>query len=335
MAGPPQPEVERRGADRDRRRVWFVLPTYRDVASFIKLRAAILDELAGADFDSIRFVLVDDTAGSDPEVQQLAPFGDVEVLEPPFNLGHQRAIVFGLRTIRSRLRPEDFVVTMDSDGEDRAEDVPCLLARLRDERLEAVVVARRTKRKERFTFRAMYVGFVVLFRILTGTTIRSGNFAAQRGYFVRNTIDHPSFDLCYSSTLVKLKRDLVYVPCPRGDRLAGESRMGVQNLLIHGVRMMLPFADQIAVRSLVFFGTVLGLTLVSALALLVATFAFDADVGATLVVLLVVGGALAALSLGTFLALFSGFAQSSGIGLKGIETVGPSGRVDADANRRG
>jgi hypothetical protein len=302
---------------------WFVLPLYRDVDSFVRLRVAVLSELphSAMSFDTVRFVVVDDSAGVDPEVARLAEFSDVTVLTPPFNLGHQRAIVFGLRSIRAQLDPLDCVVTMDADGEDRPEDVPRLLDRLCDDgnRIETVVVARRTKRSEPLTFRVLYAAFLVLFRVLTGTTIRSGNFAVQRGGFVRNAIGHPSFDLCYSSSLIKLKREVIYVPCSRGKRLAGESRMGLQNLLIHGVRMMLPFADQIAVRSLVFFGAMLGTSIVVGLALLASAIAFDAGSGSTLLGLLIVTASLSVLSLGTFLALFSGFAQSSGIGLKGIE----------------
>ena len=54
---------------------------------------------AGADgwADELRFVVVDDSAGTDHEVAQLAAHPDVTVLTPPFGLGHQRAIVYGLR----------------------------------------------------------------------------------------------------------------------------------------------------------------------------------------------------------------------------------------------
>ena len=51
----------------------------------------------------------------------------------------------------------------------------------------------------------MYLFFRSLFRALTGTTVRSGNFAAQRGASLVATIDHPSFDLCYSSSLLALR----------------------------------------------------------------------------------------------------------------------------------
>ena len=83
------------------------------------------------------------------------------MIAPPFNLGHQRAIVFGLRLIEPDIDDVDLVVTMDADGEDRPEDLPRLL----DPLLEApadrrrLCVARRTKRRESFRFRVMYFFF--------------------------------------------------------------------------------------------------------------------------------------------------------------------------------
>jgi len=123
------------------------------------------------------------TVTLDPDVESLREYDDIELLTPPFNLGHQRAIVFGLRATKHRFRATDYIVTMDSDGEDRPQDVVELLRVLttRVGRLDAVVIARRTKRTEPMLFRFLYAGFLVLFRVLTGTTIRSGNFAALRG----------------------------------------------------------------------------------------------------------------------------------------------------------
>lgn len=55
---------------------------------------------------------------------------DGRALPTPFNLGHQDATVYGLRRLASQIAESDLVVTMDSGGEDRPEDVPRLLAPL-------------------------------------------------------------------------------------------------------------------------------------------------------------------------------------------------------------
>src|SRR5205085_1502839 len=64
---------------------------------------------------------------------------------------------------------------------------------------------------------------------------------------------HPHFDLCYSSSFLGLGRGLLFVPCERGVRYAGESRMSSVKLMMHGMRMLMPFLDRIAMRALIVF----------------------------------------------------------------------------------
>ena len=125
--------------------------------------------------------------------------------------------MFGLRLLEPDIADDDLVVTMDSDGEDRPEDLPQLLDPLLsgvDDR-HRLCVARRTKRTESVRFRVMYFFFRILFRVLTGVTVRNGNYAAYRGWLARRMLLHPYFDLCYSSTLVSLDIPVTPVPLPR------------------------------------------------------------------------------------------------------------------------
>jgi hypothetical protein len=266
----------------------------------------------------IRHVVIDDSAGTDAEVDQLAALDDVDVITPPFNLGHQRAIVFGLRQLLPVLEADDVVVTMDSDGEDQPADVPRLLAALADERTQ-LALARRTERSEPLRFRIMYLFFRVLFRVLTGTTVRSGNFAAQRAASLSSTIDHPSFDLCYSSTLLALRRPTAMVPCARGQRFAGRSRMNSYALVAHGIRMLLPFSERIAVRMMVVAAG--AFTALSASLVLLLAGAFGDHPGTEATVLVVALVAVFLASFTGFVVLFSGFAQSSAIAIKGFGQV--------------
>ncbi len=285
-----------------------------DTESFIRLRTETTDSCGDLDLD-LRYVVIDDSAGTDPDVHTLEGFDDVEVLRPPFNLGHQRAIVYGLRRIVAELDDSDVVVTMDSDGEDQPCDVPRLVRALDDDTV-ALAIAQRTTRSESLGFRMMYVVFRVVFRILTGTTIRSGNFAAQRADSLAVTIEHPSFDLCYSSTLLALRRSTTTVPCARGRRFAGSSRMNTYALMAHGVRMMLPFSERIAVR-------MMSISAASAVALcaflvVMAFGVFGDPPGIAVLSALVALLTVFATSFAAFVVLFSGFAQSSAIAMKGI-----------------
>jgi hypothetical protein len=287
-----------------------------DTESFLRLRAETTSACAGATIThSIRYLVVDDSAGTDAEVAQLQDLDDVDVLTPPFNLGHQRAIVFGLRFLVPRLAGDELIITMDSDGEDQPADVPRLIEALQ-RTTTPLVLAERTKRKEQLRFRVMYLFFRVLFRVLTGTRVKSGNFALQRARSLAASIDHPSFDLCYSSTLLALRRPTTMVPCARGERFAGRSRMSSYALVAHGVRMLLPFSERIAVRMMIVAATSFAGLVAYLVMLATGTFGDAPGWGAIAPMIGVLALFLASFT--AFVVLFSGFAQGSAIATKGI-----------------
>ena len=305
-----------------------VTPTYFDVESLLVLRARIRSVVEAAtqagdlsQLESLRFTVIDDSAGHDPEIARLGDLDDVTVVSPPFNLGHQRAIVYGLRSIADSLKPNEIVVMMDSDGEDQPEDLPRLVGPLLadPDDIWTVSIARRTEREEGLAFKVLYLGFRLLFRTLTGREIRSGNYSALHSGYVARMIDHPYFDLCYSASLISLNPAPTFVPCARGVRYAGESRMGLEGLLNHGVRMLMPFADRIAIRSLAFFTALACSTALLAVVIvtghLVSGWTVPGWAGWALL-----GGALGScLALVNFLVLFSGFAQSSALALSRLD----------------
>jgi len=304
---------------------WIFAPVYKDVRSFRILRERLLEQLAAAaaPVGEVRFVAIDDTAGQDPEVASLAELGDVTVLQPPFNLGHQRALVYALRKALPQIADEDAVVTLDADGEDRPEDLPRLLAALtgRPKAERRVVLALRTKRRESVGFKVLYRGFRLLFRSLTGATVRSGNFAAMPGSIAKRALLHPTFDLSYSSAILALDLPVEYVPCERGERYEGRSKMTYGKLAMHGLRMLMPFTDRIAIRALaafVFFG-VLG-ALLAFLVVCLKLFTDSSIPGWTSYIAL---GALivSLVALGNFVSLFVLFSQTRAVSLASIEEI--------------
>jgi len=303
-------------------RLWIITPVYLDVASFLILRARLADELldpALAELD-LRFVVADDSGGLDPEIALLADHENVLVIEPPFNLGHQRAIVYALRKVAGDMEDDDLVVTMDADGEDAPEDVPRLLAELMAARSDRVVVlALRTKRSESLLFKAFYLSFRVVFRLLTGTFVRSGNFAAYHGWVARRVLAHPNFDLCYSSTLTSLDLAIHPVPCERAKRFAGQSRMSFSKLVRHGISMLMPFLDRIAIRALIVFSTIVGACLLlGAIVVAIKVGTSQAIPGwATSTLLALMISSLVAL--GNFVVLFAVYSQSRGLSLSDLE----------------
>jgi hypothetical protein len=304
----------------ERRSIYVVAPVFYDTEPFLILRERLLSLPDDSrDQAAIRFVVVDDSAGSDPGIDSLRALSDVEIVQPPFNLGHQRAIVFGLRQLASRLDHVDFVVTMDADGEDRPEDLPRLLAALNEATGgRSIALAMRTKRRETFGFKLAYALFRAFFRIATGEVVQTGNFAAWPAKLIRPVIRHPYFDMSYASTLISLQVPRVLVPCERGVRYAGRSRMGPGKLVTHGLGMLMPFTERVAVRALLVFSATIGLAAVAALVVLWARLFTETAVPGwatyTLLMLLI----LSAVALGNFIVLFAVFAQTRAISMANI-----------------
>jgi glycosyltransferase involved in cell wall biosynthesis len=279
------------------------------------------------DAGTVRFVVIDDTAGQDPEAAALAELEDVTVLRPPFNLGHQRALVYALRKALPAVADEDAVVTLDADGEDRPEDLPRLLRAMEVEGPEGrpVALALRTKRRESLSFKVFYRLFRLLFRSLTGTTVRSGNFVVLPGAIAKRALLHPTFDLSYSSAILALDLPIAYVPCERGERYEGRSKMTYGRLAMHGLRMLMPFTDRIAIRALatfVFFG-VLGAGLA---AIVVALKLFTSSTVPGWASYVALGALIVSLvALGNFVSLFVLFSQTRAVSLANIEEIDREG----------
>ena len=297
--------------------IWIVVPCYTDVDSFLELRRRAVKTDLGPE---LRFVVIDDSAGTDPRVQDIQSLPDVCVLTPPFNLGHQRALVYALRSLRDEFRNEDVVVTMDSDGEDRPEDLPNLIAQLGADYIRPkIVLARRTKRKVSWKFRALYFAFVMLFKTLTGKILRSGNFAAYHGFTAKKIVHHPYFDLCYSSSLVNLRVPVDYVACERGSRYFDESKMGYFNLLIHGFRMLMPFMERIAIRSLVFSGVLATMAAGCGTLLVCCRYVWMIQIEPAYILAVVSVFGISLFSLMMFFLMFAMFSQTQGIVLSQLD----------------
>jgi polyisoprenyl-phosphate glycosyltransferase len=304
--------------------IWIVCPVYLDVESFLILRQrliTLLNKNYSGFFANIHFVVVDDTADTDEQISKLTNMTDVTIIYPPFNLGHQRAIVFGLRTLAAKISEHDVVITMDSDGEDRPEDLPKLLTPLLSGRgsLRKVVLAKRTKRKESLAFKIFYFFFKVMFRSLTGLVIQTGNYAAYHGWLAKNVLFHPHFDLCYSSSLISLNLAIDFIPCERGTRYAGQSRMSYLKLIMHGFRMLMPFIDRIAVRALIGFTVLLGSSLIICIGILVCKIFFDFQLSSWASFGLITSTALSFIALGNFIVLFTIFSESRGSSLSWLD----------------
>lgn len=227
--------------------VAIVMPSYGEAEALRDLLPQIAAALPAERY-AFTVITVNDLGAPDPALDRLAREWGVIVVNAPYNMGSQEAVVCGLRE-QARHHRADIVVTMDADGQDDPKAIPLLL-----ERLEAgtIVVARRTgRRPEGLTFRCAYATYKAGFRMLTRITPDFGNFAAFDQSVADRIIRSPHFHVTYSLALPKIGA-IVKVPVPRLPRRHGRSRVGVQGLFDHAVRSALPHLNVIALRMAAF-----------------------------------------------------------------------------------
>jgi polyisoprenyl-phosphate glycosyltransferase len=201
---------------------------------------------------SARILLVDDGSPqgtSGWEAFKLAGVRRIDVLELSRNMGHQRAIATGLCFIHDEMEA-DAVLVMDADGEDQPQDLPLLLARFRDSP-RSVILAERRRRYENLVFRAGYAFYRALHRLLTGISVRAGNFSVLPWYALARLVTMSELWNHYAGAVYKSKLPRVGVQADRGARLAGKSHMNLVDLVVHGLSGITTFYDVVATRILV------------------------------------------------------------------------------------
>jgi glycosyltransferase involved in cell wall biosynthesis len=234
-------------------RLRVVIPVFNDWESLsILLRQ--LDRISDSlGYELIISVIDDGSTQSDDMLRQvvseLQAIEQLELVRLAVNVGHQRAIAVGLCRA-SDSEDCDAVLVMDSDGEDPPESIPLLLERARGQR-EFCIVARRRRRSESFAFKASYVIYRSVFRLVTGKKIRFGNFSLISAGNVRRLTMIPDLWNNLAAAVLRSRLPLEQVPIDRGKRYAGRSKMNFTSLIVHGFSAISVYADTIFVRLLV------------------------------------------------------------------------------------
>jgi glycosyltransferase involved in cell wall biosynthesis len=234
------------------RSLLIVTPVFNDWDSFGQLLAEI-DRIMPAWNVSVDVIAVDDGSslrpGIEASVNSLQNINSVSVVSLAANMGHQRAIAVGLAHA-NRMAAHDLCLVMDSDGEDRPEDIATMLS-VSAKKPGAVVVAKRAQRSESWRFRAFYKVYKTLFRLLTGKAIDFGNFCLIPGDQLGRIAHMAELWNHFAGALVRSRIPLESTDTTRGTRYAGQSTMNFVSLVVHGLSAISVFSDLMFVRLLV------------------------------------------------------------------------------------
>ena len=255
--------------------VSIVTPVYNDWTAFRRMIEETDRHLAARGVKAHVYAIDD---GSTESLEGAAPalqggVVSVEQFRLSCNLGHQRAIAVGL-TLAHEAHPERPVIVIDSDGEDRPEDVAALLDAAA-QNPASIIVAKRAKRSEGLAFRAGYRFFRWLFRVLTGAKLDFGNFCFLPASVVGAVIRRPDTWNHLAASLLRSKLTIHKTSVARGRRYSGASKMNLPGLIVHGLSAIAVYVDIALARLLVLLSALAGLLIAIGVVVLVIRFGTD------------------------------------------------------------
>jgi polyisoprenyl-phosphate glycosyltransferase len=235
-------------------RLVIVIPVFNDWDAFTQLTRDI-DATVYEGVRDLRIVAVDD-GSTEPipddlaaslELQQIR---SVTLVKLKCNFGHQRAIAVGLaHAVKTKAHA---VVIMDADGEDRPQDIRLLIDQ-HTARPGHLIAASRTQRSEGPLFRISYFLYKNAFSLLTGQDISFGNFSLIPMNLVKRLSYVPTLWNHFAATVLCSRMPLSLVPCARGRRYGGKSKMNFVKLIVHGLSAISVFSEAMFTRIMLFF----------------------------------------------------------------------------------
>ena len=231
------------------KKIIILLPVYNDWESLNK----VLDEINSiiSEIKSFKFkciVVNDFSSVNKPSLSKPNEFSALKIINMKKNKGHARCNAFGLRYIEKN-ESYDYVIVMDSDGEDRPEEIKDLTKKITQEP-EISVVAKRVKRSEGLFFQTSYNLHKLITLIFTGKKINFGNYSCLTKKDVAIISNKASLWSSFSGTLKKNLLNLNEINSFRGLRYFGPSKMSVVNLVIHSFSIIAVFKNTVFLRSI-------------------------------------------------------------------------------------
>jgi len=230
----------------------FLLPVFNDWESFERLIREI-DNIVPVKLSASIVVVNDCSDSSLPEEcfhgYEFKAIKSIRVLDLAINMGHQRAIAIGLSEI-AKNNDGSAVIVMDSDGEDRPEDIR-LLINAHKVAQDHIIVAKRTKRSESFLFVFFWILYKLIFRTLTGKNIDFGNFTLIPARFLKRIVHMPEVWNSYCAGILRSRIPISKVATIRGNRYYGRSKLNFVSLIVHGLGNISVFSDIVFSRLLI------------------------------------------------------------------------------------
>ena len=230
------------------KKIIILMPVYNDWESLIKVLDEINSVIQNIKNYEFRCVIVNDGSSVEkPKIIKPKNFNSLKIINMKKNRGHARCNALGLRYINSK-ESYDYVIIMDSDGEDRPVEIKDLINKITNNP-EKSVVAKRVKRSEGLIFQTLYKIHKFITFIFTGKKINFGNYSCLTRQDVIIISDKASLWSSFSGCIKKNLRNLNEIESTRGLRYFGPSKMSLLNLFIHSFSIIAVFKYKVFLRS--------------------------------------------------------------------------------------
>ena len=245
-----------------------VVPIYNDsevIHELIKRLSPVLESIT-ADYE---IILVDDGSRDDSWLQMLAvrqANASIKAVRLSRNFGQQSAIAAGLS-----LTSKELIVLMDSDLQDRPEDIPVLIdALLADEKATMAIAQWEERKDSRFKLAVSRLFQRVSNSITEIHTMpRLGIFRVMKKSVVEELRNFPEKTATTVSLLYYIGSRYVAVPLKRDARFAGKSGYSLSKMLALTFARIFSFS-MFPIRIVTYLGALLCVgSMVTALALII------------------------------------------------------------------
>ena len=236
--------------DKESKKIICLAPVYNDWESFSILISRIETAFNQNKEYKIDIIAVNDCSIDEFDLDWFPETYPIEIVSLKNNVGHQRAIAIGLQYIHGEKKDFDYVVVMDSDGEDKPEDILSLVSKCKAEENKKIIFAQRHKRQESLVFKTGYFFYKYIFYLLTGQKINFGNFSCVPKKLLKKIVAQENLWNHYSGSIIQSKTPFDKVLLDRGKRYAGQSKMNFTNLILHGLSSISVYFDFLSVRIL-------------------------------------------------------------------------------------
>lgn len=208
----------------------IVIPVYNDeevLPELLKRLIPVTTELAGSDYE---IILVDDSSrdGSWTIMQKLkSSYEHMVIAQLARNVGQQNCIAAGLSMALG-----DYIVLMDSDLQDRPEDIPVLIDALKESNA-SMAIAQWISRKDTGLKKFVSNLFFKVSDKITSIHIKPklGIFRVMKRSVVEELKNFPEKTATTISLLYYIGSDYVAVPLKRDARFAGSSGYNLSKML--------------------------------------------------------------------------------------------------------